>query len=204
MARGADSLTKTVMPSNSHSQVAMVDLGAHQSLGSALREALEKFADEVCLIEADRERENHRLTYREFNEAALPLAKFLQDWGFRPDSRAAIIMSNQSCWPIAAYAVFYIGGVLVPLDYKLTAREHAELLAHSGAEVLITEYHLWRAITTTESFIEPSTGKVIVTDAPPNAELYGAIRWEEPDVVGEPVFIERKRSDWASIVYSSG
>src|SRR5262245_26749367 len=135
------------MPSNSHSQMTMVELDAHQSLGSALREALDKFADEVCLIEADRERENHRLTYRQFKEAALPLAKFLQDCGFQPDSRAAIIMTNQSAWLIAAYAIFYTGGVLVPLDYKLSAREHMELLAHSGTEVLITEYHLWHAIT---------------------------------------------------------
>ncbi len=67
----------------------MIDLAQHSSLGSALREALDKFADETCLIEADRDRENHRLTYRGFKEAALPLAKFLQDRGFRVDSRAA-------------------------------------------------------------------------------------------------------------------
>ena len=78
------------------------------------------------------------------------MAKFLQDRGFKAGSRAAIIMTNQSCWPIAAYAVFYAGGVLVPIDYKLTAPECLALLAHSKAEVLITEYHLWRAITQLE------------------------------------------------------
>ena len=62
-------------------------------------------------------------------------------------------MTNQSCWPIAAYAVFYAGGVLVPIDYKLTAPESLALLAHSKAEVLVTEYHLWRAITQ----LEPGT-----------------------------------------------
>src|SRR5262249_49310033 len=134
----------------SKSQIVMVDLDQHQSLGSALSEALDRFSDEICLIEADREHENHRLTYREFKEAALPLAKFLQDRGFRADSRAAIIMTNRSCWQIAAYAIFYAGGVLVPIDYKLTAREHLDLLAHSGAGVLVTEYHIWRAITQTE------------------------------------------------------
>jgi long-chain acyl-CoA synthetase len=182
----------------------MIDLSKHQSLGSALREAVDKFAGEVCLIEADRERENHRLTYREFNEAALPMAKFLQDRGFRADSRAAIIMTNQSRWLIAAYSIFYSGGVIVPLDYKLTAPEHLALLAHSKAEVLVTEYHLWRAIAQSEGFKEFNTATVIVTDAPKNAELYGAIRWEDPVVEGEPEFIPRKREDWACIVYSSG
>lgn len=182
----------------------MIDLSKHDSLGSALCQALEEFADEVCLIEADREGENHRLTYREFNEVSLQLAKFLQDRGFKADSRAAIIMTNQSCWPISAYAIYYAGGVLVPLDYKLTAAEHLELLAHSRAEVLITEYHIWRAITQEEGFKEFNAATVIVTDAPENADLAGAVRWEEPEVEGEPIFVNRKRQDWAAIVYSSG
>ena len=189
------------------SRVVMIDLAAHQSLGSALREAVDKFADEVCLIEADRDRENHRLTYRDFRDAALPLAKFLQDRGFRADSRAAIIMTNQSRWPISAYAIFHSGGVLVPLDYKLTAPDHAALLAHCGAEVLITEYHFWRAIVQhceQQGLELPKLQTVIVTDVPKNAELHGAMRWEDPQVEGEPAFVERRRSDWACIVYSSG
>ncbi|MCI0525033.1 MAG: AMP-binding protein [Acidobacteria bacterium] len=182
----------------------MIDLNEHQSLGSALSEAVDKFADEICLIEADREAENHRLSYREFKEAALPMARFLQDRGFRSGSRAAIIMTNQSCWPISAYAIFYAGGVLVPLDYKLSATEHLALLAHSKSEVLITEYHLWRAITQSKGFDELQAGTVIVTGAPENVELYGAMRWEDPVVEGEPVFVPRRREDWACIVYSSG
>jgi long-chain acyl-CoA synthetase len=182
----------------------MIELGRHQSLGSALREATDKFADETCLIEADRERENHRLAYRQFKEASLALAKFLQDRGFRADSRAAIIMTNQSRWPISAYAIFHSGGVLVPLDYKLSAPEHLTLLKHCRAEVLVTEYHLWRAITQSEGFNEFNVSTVIVTDAPSSAELNGAIRWEEAQGQGEPEFVPRGRTDWACIVYSSG
>ena len=40
-------------------------------------------------------------------------------------------MTNQSKWLISAYAIFYCGGVLVPLDYKLTPAEQLKLLAHS-------------------------------------------------------------------------
>ncbi len=182
----------------------MIDLAAHQSLGSALREAVAKFADEICLIEADRERENHRLTYRQYNEMAMKLAAFLQSRGFGADSRAAIIMTNQSRWPVSAYAVFYSGGVLVPLDYKLTAPEQLSHLLHCRAEVLITEYHIWRAITQCEDFDKLPARTVIVTDAPKNAELHGAIRWEEAQSESEPAFIARARGDWACIVYSSG
>jgi long-chain acyl-CoA synthetase len=182
----------------------MIDLSRHQSLGSALSEAVNKFAGETCLIEADRERENHRLKYREFKEAATPMARFLQDRGFKAGSRAAIIMTNQSCWLIAAYAVFYTGGVLVPIDYKLSAPESLALLEHSKAEVLVTEYHFWRAITQDERFRNLNVRTVIVTGAPEKADLRGAIRWEDPEVEGEPVFVPRERTDWACIVYSSG
>src|ERR1700679_430651 len=130
----------------------MLDLRQYNALVDALRAALETWPDETCLIEADRERENVRLTYRQFKEAALPLARALEESGFGNGSRAAILMTNQSKWLISAYAVFYRGGVLVPLDYKLTPEEQLKLLAHSKADVLITEFHIWRAIAKAEGF----------------------------------------------------
>lgn len=182
----------------------MLDLNRYSSLGAALKDALDRFAGEICLIEADRDRENHRLTYMQFRDRALPLSAYLQERGFDPGSRAAIIMTNQSKWLISAYAVFYSGGVLVPLDYKLSALEHIPLLKHSKAEVLITEYHFWRAITQSPNFGDIKIKTVIVTDAPASAELEGAIRWEEANSESTPNFIERERADCACIVYSSG
>src|SRR6266516_2200498 len=113
----------------------MLDLSKYQSVGGALRDAVDQFANEVCLIEADREREKERLTYRDFKERAHPLAKALQNASFAAGDGASIIMNNQSKWLISAYAVFFAGGVLVPLDYKLTPDEHWQLLKHSGASV---------------------------------------------------------------------
>jgi long-chain acyl-CoA synthetase len=182
----------------------MLDLRDYSSLGEALRAALEHWPDETCLIESDRERENCRLTYRQFKEASLPLARFLQDSGVTDGSRAAIIMTNQSKWLLSAYAIFYAGGVLVPLDYKLSPAEYLQLLAHSKAQVLITEYHFWRAMTQTDGFKDFKVKTVLVTEAPSNADLKGALRWEEAKSEGEPVFIRRERKDWACIVYSSG
>ena len=182
----------------------MLDLSRYSCLGEALRDALERWPDEICLIEADRERENCRLTYRQFKEVALPLARWLQDADFAPGGRAAIIMTNQSKWLISAYAIFYCGGVLVPLDYKLTPAEQLQLLAHSRAEVLIVEYHLWRAIAQSPDFAKLRAKIILVTEAPANAELFGAHRWEDAKAAGEPRFEMRQRNDPACIVYSSG
>lgn len=182
----------------------MLDLRQYNSLGEALRAALDRWPDEICLIEADRDRENTRLTYRDFKKAALPLAHALQDARFQNGSRAAIIMTNQSKWLISAYAIFHGGGVLVPLDYKLTPGEQLQLLAHSKAEVLIVEHHLWRAITQAEDFANLAARVVLVTEAPAGVDLAGAKRWEEFRCAGEPVFVPRGRTDPACIVYSSG
>jgi long-chain acyl-CoA synthetase len=181
----------------------MLELSQYESLGAALTGAIERWPDEVCLIEADREQERCRLTYRQFRDAALPLAGALEDNGFAAGDRAAVIMSNQSKWLISAYAVFYCGGVLVPLDYKLTAAEHLGLLAHSKARVLIVEYPIWRGLSQSD-FSATRLKNILVTEAPKGADLAGAKRWEE--FLGEkpPEARPRKRQDPACIVYSSG
>jgi long-chain acyl-CoA synthetase len=182
----------------------MLDLTKYTCLGAVLRDALDRYSSEVCLIEAERDREKLRLTYSDFKELALPLARALEDADFDANDRAAIIMTNQSKWLISAYAVFYCGGVLVPLDYKLSAAEHLQLLAHSKAKVLVVEYHLWRAIMQSPQFQAIATKIVLVTEAPLGAELAGAFRWEDFKRKGSPDFVMRDKDDVACIVYSSG
>ena len=182
----------------------MLDLTQYASLGAALRDALERWPNETCLIESERDREKLRLTYSDFKDLALPLARALQDAGFSAGDRAAIIMTNQSKWLVSAYAIFYAGGVLVPLDYKLTATEQRQLLAHSSAKYLVAEYHIWRAIVEAAEFSDLKTKTVLVTEAPAGTDLRGAFRWEEFRRKGEPTFVDRRREDPACIVYSSG
>jgi long-chain acyl-CoA synthetase len=189
---------------NQESAFFMLDLRQYTCLGAALRDALDRFSSEVCLIEADRDREKVRLTYSDFKEIAQPLTRALEDAEFDAGDRAAIIMTNQSKWLISAYSIFYCGGVLVPLDYKLTADEHLQLLSHCKAKLLIVEYYLWRAIMQSPEFSKIATKMVLVTEAPLGAELAGAFRWEDFKRKGAPDFVMRQREDVACIVYSSG
>ncbi len=182
----------------------MLDLRQYASLGAALKDALDRWPNETCLIEADRDREKTRLTYSDFKDLARPLCRALEDADFKAGDRAAIIMTNQSKWLISAYSIFYCGGVLVPLDYKLTAAEQLQLLAHSKSRFLIVEYYIWRAITQSPEFANLKTEIVLVTEAPAGADLRGAYRWEEFKRKGEAQFVPRQREDVACIVYSSG
>ena len=182
----------------------MLDLRQYASLGAALKDALDRWPNETCLIEADRDREKVRLTYSDFKEMARPLCRALEDADFKAGDRAAIIMTNQSKWLISAYSIFFCGGVLVPLDYKLTAAEHLQLLAHSKARFLVVEYYLWRAITQSPEFSKLTAEIVLVTEAPAGADLRGLTAGKNSERKGEPQFVARQREDTACIVYSSG
>jgi len=183
----------------------MLDLGNYNSIGEALRDALETWPAEVCLIESDRGEEKLRMTYRAFQDAALPLAKALQDSGISAGDRVSIIMTNQSKWLISAYAIFYCGATLVPLDFKLKPEEQWQLLKHSAVKILITEYGIWRQLGASQGRTGAANLKaVLVTEAPSNADLSGGVRWEENHGAQLPVFVPRSRQDIACIVYSSG
>lgn len=172
------------------------------SLGEALREACERFSERVALIEADREDERRSWTYRQVREEAEGFAASLQGKGFAPEDRCAIVMSNQGKWLISAIAVFWSGGVLVPLDFKLGPEDWLRLIRHSEPKMLVVEWQFWRQILETGSLPKdfPTT---FVTEAPAGAELGGALRWEERS---EEKFEYRGRrpEDVAAIVYSSG
>src|SRR5467141_2026370 len=183
----------------------MLDLKKYNSVGEALRDALDTWPTEVCLIESDRGEEKQRLTYRNFKDKALPLAKALQDLGIGPGDLVAIIMTNQSKWLISAYAIFFRGATLVPLDFKLKSEEQWQLLKHSDAKVLITEYVIWRQLGVSPGRSAASNLKIVLaTEAPENGDMGGAERWEEIKSVNAPAFVAQKRQDIACIVYSSG
>jgi long-chain acyl-CoA synthetase len=182
----------------------MLDLRQYTCLGAALRDALDRWPNETCLIESDRDKERLRLTYSDFKEIAVPLTRAVQDADLKPGDRAAIIMSNQSKWLISAYSIFYSGAVLVPLDFKLTAAEHIQLLTHSKAKFLVVEYYLWRAIIQSPDFKSLKLTMVLVTESPASADLAGAYRWEGFRRKGAPDFVMRQKEDPACIVYSSG
>ncbi len=175
----------------------------YSCLGELLTDALVQFKTEVALIEANRKRESGRYTYADFRRAALPLAARLESAGVGPGDRVAILMSNQPRWLIAAYAAMLRGGVLVPLDYKLTAKEQAALLAHARPKALVVEHSLHARFSPSDVDVP----LVVVSEAHESAALHGAERWESLPAVQNgaiPKLVLRERDDVAAIVYSSG
>jgi long-chain acyl-CoA synthetase len=70
---------------------------------------------------------------------------------------------------------------------------------------LVTEFPIWRQLAAVPGRAETTNLRcALVTEASTNADLSGALRWEEFRAEPSPVFVPRTRSDPATIVYSSG
>ncbi len=177
----------------------MIDPSRYASLGELLADAWLTFKTETALIEVDRKKETKRLTYLDVKREAERVIALLEAHGIGPDDRVAIVMGNQSRWLIAAYAIFHRGAVLVPLDYKLSAKEQSALLAHCRPKALVTEHGFLRR------FDALDVPLVLVSEAPESASYcVEPIRWESLEPGAPSPVVPRKRDDLATIVYSSG
>jgi Long-chain acyl-CoA synthetases (AMP-forming) len=179
-----------------------LDLSSFQSLGEAFMESFAANKNRVALIEVDRELETARFSFSQLREESLRLAALLQKMNFAPGDHLAIVMSNQSKWIISAVAAYLAGGVVIPIDYKLSSREQAAYLNHCRARIVVTEWPLYRKWRDDGTEAEGSA-ELLVTDAPAGEELARAQRWESSSgPLGK--IQERKRDDVCAILYSSG
>jgi long-chain acyl-CoA synthetase len=178
----------------------MLDLSRINSLGEALRDAVVMHKSRTALLEIDRHREQAQLSYLQLWREAERIGAWLQAQGFGPGDRCALLMSNQSKWVVTSFAVAWCGGVLVPIDYKLTSEEQARLIAHAQPKIVVTEHVIARDLKLPRMASAP---RMLVTEAPESADLEGAERFERaagPSFTYQP----RSREDTACIVYSSG
>ena len=171
----------------------------YTSLGELLWDALIQYKSEVAHIEMRRKKESERHTYLEFKQQVVRTVHGLKDRGIGPGDRVAIILPNQRKWLQVATAVFLCGGIVVPLDYKLTAKEQQDLLAHAEPKVLVIEYGLMKKGTSWP------VNYIIATDAPAKVDPENWTPWEHFLREGPPITpVPRDREDVATIVYSSG
>lgn len=78
------------------------------------------------------------LTYGDLIKRVQELGEAFRIAGFGEGSRVAICMENRPAWPVAYLAVWYSGGVTVPLDTAPDESVLARLIEHSGAVACVT------------------------------------------------------------------
>ena len=77
--------------------------------------------------------DNAAMTYRALDEASARVAGLLHERGLKPGDRVGIMMPNVAEVPVVYYGVLRAGGVVVPMNPLLKAREVAYYLGDSGS-----------------------------------------------------------------------
>jgi len=134
------------------------------------------------------------MTYRELDEASARVAGLLHERGLKPGDRVGIMMPNVAEVPVVYYGVLRAGGIVVPMNPLLKAREVAYYLTDSGAR-LIFAWHTFAGEA--QGGAEQVNSQVVVVE--PGA-WGGLLASADPDnrVVG------RDDGDTAVILYTSG
>ena len=78
------------------------------------------------------------VTYADFDRRSDAMANVLVGLGVRIGDRVAVMLRNSPEYPIVWFAAMKIGAAMVPLNVKYRTADAGFLLAHSGAEVLVT------------------------------------------------------------------
>jgi acyl-CoA synthetase (AMP-forming)/AMP-acid ligase II len=90
------------------------------------------FSDHNALVTGDRQ-----VTFAQLRDEVRRAAAAMIDLGVGAGDRVAIWSPNTWHWVVAALATHYAGGVLVPLNTRYTASEAADVLARTGAPLLV-------------------------------------------------------------------
>lgn len=104
-------------------------------------ESAKRFGDRTALERLDGEGRRVGYTYLELQKRMELLARGMRADGVEPGDRIAIMGENSPQWGLAALAALRIGGVLVPVDQKATAKELERTLIHAGCRRLIATAH---------------------------------------------------------------
>ena len=90
--------------------------------------------DREAYVESDGSR---RFTFKALNERANRLANSLQADGIKPGDRVGLLLMNSVEFMEAFFAIAKVGGVVVPLNWRLVADELEFILKDAGATRLI-------------------------------------------------------------------
>ncbi|MEM9176499.1 MAG: long-chain-fatty-acid--CoA ligase [Myxococcota bacterium] len=100
-----------------------------------LDRAVRLYPDKTAIVDGDR-----RYNYREFNERVDRLSNALLDLGLECGDRVCMLSPNSHFYLESFYATAQVGIVLVPLNYRLVAADHAYILNHAGVRAVLVDW----------------------------------------------------------------
>ena len=133
-------------------------------------------------------------TYRELGEASARVAGLLRERGLNPGDRVAIMLPDVAEFPMLYYGTLRAGGVAVPMNPLLKAREVAYHLGDSGARMIFA----WRPVAREASDgAEQADAQAVGVDPADFKNVLAA-------TIPEHGLADRDDQDTAVVLYTSG
>jgi long-chain acyl-CoA synthetase len=133
-------------------------------------------------------------SYGDLDEQSARVAGLLAGRGVGPGTRVGVMLPNVPEFAAVYYGVLRAGGVVVPMNPLLKAREVAYHLSDSGAPLILA----WHAIADeVESGAKQADAEAILVDPASFGDLLAA-------VPPEPAVVDRAADDTAVLLYTSG
>ena len=160
------------------------------------RRARKLYGDREAVVDGDL-----RLTYEQFLDRCDRWSSVLQTLGIAKGDRIAYIAPNTHALLESFYAAPQIGGVLVPINYRLTADDFAYLINHSGAKIVCAHRDYLDAVDGVRSQLKSVENFVALDDARDGWLDYEALLAQGSNDFARPRIQE---NDLLTINYTSG
>ncbi|MEW9528699.1 long-chain fatty acid--CoA ligase [Microbispora sp. NPDC049125] len=151
--------------------------------------------DRTAFVFADRP-----VTYGEVHERTTMLASRLRDAGVEAGDRVAYLGPNHTAFIETMFATHVLGGIFVPLNFRLAAPEAAYMLEDAGPSVLV--YAPECAAIVRALPVMPALRTVVALESPAagEPEFEAWLAEGDPTPIDTPVALD----DVALILYTSG
>ncbi len=112
-----------------------MNIMSYQSIPAILKDNARKYGKKTA-ISYKQKGVYLSLTYEEFYERVLLLARGLQKYGVMPGDKVAIFSENRLGWAISDFGIQSVGAITVPIYATNTGKQAAYVLNHSEASVV--------------------------------------------------------------------
>ena len=99
------------------------------------------YAEKTAIVDGER-----RFSYREYQARVNQLSNALLSLGVGAGDRVCILSPNSHFFLESFYATSQIGAVLVPLNYRLVAADHAYILDHAGVCAVLVDWEYTQVV----------------------------------------------------------
>lgn len=112
-----------------------MDIMSHKSIPAVLRENARTYNNKTA-ISYKKKGVFLSLTYAQFYERVLFLARGLRKAGMQPGDKVAIFSENRLGWAISDFGIQSAGGITVPIYATNTGKQAAYVINHCGAKIV--------------------------------------------------------------------